>query len=171
MCHATLIDPFFMASSTQHPFFMYNVRSILSDWRRKPVLSSSGPRGLQTALKSFIKSNGGIICTELFAPNNITEALQLRPIRYDKGPYQKEHARRQQHQMPAQWQFYQGAHALQATNASRSTMSKIGFLPNYAVDPTACRRFLMGCRRAHCHERDDIRETGAKFVHHCLHSW
>lgn len=159
-------EPFFMMSTSKHPFFLLNVQKVLSEWRSKGVRDSSGPQGFNEAVKQYITENGGPASVRPFAPSNTSEVARLQPIDRSKKKKQQRAATK-----PDPWQYFVPRSAFASVKSVNATENKIGFLPNYAVDPTACLAFLKHCRNTHCHNVHEIVKTGAYFVHHCLFVW
>ena len=119
--------------------------------------SSSGPQGLNNMAKKWVQLNGGQGRLRPFVMYDASEAERIKPT----------------NDIIVGEETYRWIISKNDFEKSNDTIfeDQLGFIPNQIVDPTGCLAKIGDCRYSHCHDRKDIRESGALFVHHCHESW
>lgn len=151
-------EPFFMMSSPQNPFWLFMVNEIFNTWELSGVRDTTGPQGLQKTLKKYINIYGKNILAP-FIMNDESECQRIKPkndVKCGEKTYR----------------WYTGMDDIPDSEPDNIVYKhRISFIPNQIIDPTACLASIGSCRHSHCHDREDIKESGALFVHHCHESW
>lgn len=146
-------EPFFLMSTVSNEFWIFAFELILRDWKKYNVRSTAGPQGLNRMAKAYVALKGSDAIRP-FVMHDQSECDTIEP----KGD------------VVCGQPTFRWIEAKDSFQPSQfPVQSKIGFIPNKIVDPTACLSRIGNCKNGHCHDRVDVKPF--LFVHHCLFSW